>query len=113
MSGRLRIDPDSVAAAGRDLAGVARRMADDLGTLETAVGASSSPWGADEAGSVFGLAYRAAADLALEAIGSYTEQVGFAAATLIVQARSVVAEDAAAASDLYAAGSVSSPGGGG
>ncbi|MFI1990716.1 hypothetical protein [Actinoplanes sp. NPDC020271] len=101
MSGQLRVDPESVAAAGRDLAGIAQRMADDVASLETAVGAASDPWGADETGSTFALAYRAVRDLALDAMGSYTEQVGFAAATLMMQARSVAAADAANASSLY------------
>ncbi|GLW27429.1 hypothetical protein [Actinoplanes regularis] len=99
----LRIDPESVAAAGRDLAGVAQRMADDVAELETVVGGASGPWGGDEAGSVFALAYRAVVDVALEALGSYTEQVGFAAATLVLQARTVAAEDAENAVSLYAA----------
>ncbi|WP_203739141.1 hypothetical protein [Actinoplanes cyaneus] len=101
MSGQLRVDPESVAAAGRDLAGIAQRMADDVATLEAAVGAASDPWGADETGSMFALAYRAVRDVALDAMGSYTEQVGFAAATLMMQARSVAAADAANASSLY------------
>ncbi len=101
VSGQLRIDPESVATAGRNLAGIAQRMADDVSSLATAVGAASDPWGGDETGSTFALAYRAVRDIALDAMDSYTEQVGFAAATLVVQARSVAAADAAHASSLY------------
>lgn len=101
VSGQLRVDPDNIAAAGRDLAAIAQRMADDVASLETAVGASSDPWGADETGSMFALAYRAVRDIAIDAMGSYTEQVGFAAATLVMQARSVEAADAEGASSLY------------
>ncbi|BCJ45875.1 hypothetical protein GCM10010168_57050 [Actinoplanes ianthinogenes] len=101
MSGRLRVDPESMAAAGRDLAGVAQRMADDIAELEREVGGASTPWGGDEAGGVFGIAYRAVVVTALDALGSYTEQVGFAATTLVMEARSVAAEDAAAAVSLY------------
>ncbi|BCY07061.1 hypothetical protein [Actinoplanes sp. L3-i22] len=107
---RLRLDPEHVAAAGRNLAGIAQRMADDLTTLEAAVGAGSDPWGTDETGSVFALAYRAVRDVALDAMGSYTEQVGFAATTLVMLAGSVVDSDEAGAADIYGAGgSVPSP----
>jgi hypothetical protein len=78
-------------------------MADDVTSLEGVVG-GSSPWGADEAGGVFAIAYRAVVDTALDAMNSYTEQVGFAAATLVMQARSVAAADAEGADSLYAAG---------
>lgn len=101
VSGQLRADPESMASAARDLAGVARRMADDVASLETAVGAASDPWGTDETGSVFALAYRAVRDIALDSMASYTEQVGYAAATLVLHARSVATEDASAASSLY------------
>jgi hypothetical protein len=109
VSGQLRLDPASVAAAGRNLAGIAQRMADDVAALEAAVGAASDPWGGDETGSVFALAYRAVRDVALDAMGSYTEQVGFAAATLVMQARAVEEQDAAAGTELYAAGGYHSP----
>ncbi|GAA2674511.1 MULTISPECIES: hypothetical protein [Actinoplanes] len=102
VTGQLRLDPDSVAAAGRDLAAVAQRMADDLAQLESAVG-GSDPFGGDETSGVIAVAYRAVAGVALDAIGSYAEQVGFAAATLVMEARAVAAEDAEAAASLYAA----------
>ncbi|WP_172898742.1 MULTISPECIES: PE domain-containing protein [unclassified Actinoplanes] len=101
MTGRLRLDPDRVADAGRDLAAIAGRIADDVTSLEAAVG-GAHPWGADETSSVFALAYRAVAETALDAMASYAEQVGYAAAALVMQARSVAAADAEAASSLYA-----------
>ncbi|WIM98507.1 hypothetical protein ACTOB_002108 [Actinoplanes oblitus] len=119
MTERLRLDPESVAAAGRDLAGVAQRMADDVARLEREVGGSSNPWGGDEAGGVFAVAYRAVVATALDALGSYTEQVGFAATSLVMEARAVAAEDAAAALSLSggalgaAARGAAAPGGAG
>ncbi|GAA4600861.1 hypothetical protein BJY16_003685 [Actinoplanes octamycinicus] len=103
VAGQLRLDPESVAAAGRELAGVAQRMADDVTRLEREVGGPAGPWGGDEAGGVFAIAYRAVVVTALDALGSYTEQVGFAAATLVMEARAVAAEDAADALSLYGA----------
>ncbi|GIF12969.1 hypothetical protein [Actinoplanes teichomyceticus] len=113
--GQLRLDPDSVAAAGRDLAAVAQRLADDVAGLQSAVGASD-PFGTGESTLVVAAAYRAVVETALDALGSYTEQLGFAAATLVMQARSVAAADADGAAALSAAaagaaGAVSLPGG--
>jgi hypothetical protein len=108
--GQLRLDPESVAAAGRDLAGVAQRMADDLGQLERAIGGSPNPFGGGETGGVVSMAYQAVVATALDAIGSYTEQVGFAAATLVMEARAVAAEDAEGAASLYAGATPAMPG---
>ncbi|WP_328468026.1 hypothetical protein OHA21_50640 [Actinoplanes sp. NBC_00393] len=101
MVEQVRLDPDSVAAAGRELAGRAQQMIDENAALENAVAGSGSPWGGDEAGSVFGLAYQAVVGEAFEAFASYTEQVGFAAATLVMQARSAAETDDANAASLY------------
>jgi uncharacterized protein YukE len=101
MVDQVRLDPDSVAAAGKDLAGRAQQMMDESAALENAVTGSGSPWGGDEAGSVFGLAYQAVVGEAFEAFASYTEQIGFAAATLVMQARSAAGTDQGNAADLY------------
>jgi hypothetical protein len=108
---QLRIDPESVAAAGRELAGVAQRMADDVARLESTVGGSSNPWGGDEAGGVFAVAYRAVVVTAMDAFGSYTEQVGFAAANLVMEARAVSAADADSAAALAAGAAPGVPAG--
>jgi hypothetical protein len=95
VSVRLQMDPESVATAGRALAGVAQRMADDVAALETTV---LAPWGSD---SPFGLAYEAVLRHALTALGSHVQQVGEAALTLAVQARSVAEADESAAAALH------------
>ncbi|WP_157411452.1 MULTISPECIES: PE domain-containing protein [Actinoplanes] len=104
MSARLHLDPEIVAACGRELAGVAQRLAEENAALQATITGSAGPWGADESASVFAVAYQAVLGQAMVALGSYTEQLGFAAATLVFEARAVVEADEAAAADLYAAG---------
>jgi hypothetical protein len=100
MNVRVKLDPQIVAAAGSALAGIAQRMADDLGALETTVAGPDSPWGADESGSMFALAYQSVLGHALQALGSHVQQLGEAALDLHTQARSIAAVDAEAAAGL-------------
>ena len=100
VSVRLQLDPDSVAAAGGALAGVAQRMADDVAVLENTVHGAGDPWGDDEGGSAFALAYQAVLGHALGALGSYVQQMGDAALTLAAQAREMAAADTESAAAL-------------
>lgn len=102
VSVRLHLDPQSVAATGRTLAGVAQRMAADVAELEATVAGPASPWGEDETGSAFAAAYQAVLGHALGALGSYVQQMGDAALALTLQARAVTAADQAAASEISA-----------
>ncbi|MFC7530399.1 hypothetical protein [Actinoplanes sp. GCM10030250] len=97
---RLQMDPESVAAAGRALAGVAQRMAEDVAALETTVLGAGNPWGGDESGSAFAMAYQGVLGHALGALGSYVQQVGDAAVTLALQARSVGEVDSSSAASI-------------
>ncbi|MEV6306283.1 hypothetical protein AB0M02_43215 [Actinoplanes sp. NPDC051861] len=96
----LRVDPDALTAVSSELAGIAKRMADDVAALEATVAAPGAPWGADEGGSAFGVAYQGVLGHALTALGSYVQQVGQAAVGLAVQARSVAMTDASSAASL-------------
>ncbi|MFC4067107.1 hypothetical protein [Actinoplanes subglobosus] len=100
MNVRVKVDPQTVAAAGSALAGIAQRMADDLATLETTVTGPATPWGEDENGSVFALAYRSVLGHALSALGSHVQQIGEAAVGLHAQARAIAATDDEAAAGL-------------
>lgn len=102
MSVRVQLDPDSVAAAGGALAGVAQRMADDVAVLETTVHGAAHPWGEDESGTVFAVAYQSVLGHALRALGSYVQQMGDAALTLSMQARAMAQIDTDAAAALTA-----------
>ncbi|SDT75361.1 hypothetical protein [Actinoplanes derwentensis] len=100
MNVRLKLDPESVADSGRALAGVAQRMADDIAVLETTVHGSGNPWGSDESGGLFAVAYQEILGHALQALGSYVQEMGEAALTLTETARAVAATDNTAASTL-------------
>jgi hypothetical protein len=103
MNARLNLDPVNVAAAGSALAGVAQRMADDVAVLETTVTGAGNPWGDDDSGSVFALAYQAVLGHALQALGSYVQQMGEAAVDLHRHARAIASADLAGAADLTGA----------
>jgi hypothetical protein len=110
MSVRLNLDPEIVAAAGSALAGVAQRMADDVAVLEGTVAGPGSPWGDDESGGVFAVAYQAVLGHALQALGSHVQQIGEAAIGLYAHASAIASTDAAAAAELSAVVSVVSVG---
>ena len=100
----MRIDPESLTAASARLAGLAGQMADEAATLEAAVTGSGNPWGGDETGTLFSGLYTAVLGNALQALGSYIEQVGYAAGGLSMQAKSVVESDTTAAGRVQDAG---------
>jgi hypothetical protein len=102
MNVRVHLDPQTVAAAGSALAGIAQRMADDIAALETTVTGPAAPWGDDESGSMFALAYQSVLGHALQALGSHVQQIGEAAIDLHTQARAIAAVDAEAAARLTA-----------
>jgi hypothetical protein len=102
--GQIDIRPESLQGAGRTLAQVAGQMADDVTHLQTAV-TSGNPWGGDETGTVFAGVYNAVLGHALEALASYVEQTGYAAAALVQLAQDAVETDASAAGRVTDAGS--------
>ncbi|MEU8237315.1 hypothetical protein AB0C07_03615 [Actinoplanes missouriensis] len=105
MNVQMRMDPDAVAATGSTLAGIAQRMASDVAELDATVAGAANPWGEDESGSAFALAYQAILGHALGALGSYVQQMGDAAVSLTLQARAVATADHTAASELSSPGS--------
>ncbi|KHD72413.1 hypothetical protein MB27_38755 [Actinoplanes utahensis] len=82
---------------------MAQQMADDVTALESTVAGPDNPWGGDESGSVFALAYQGVLGHALQALGSYVQEMGEAALTLTAQARAI------AATDTFSAASLASP----
>lgn len=103
-SGQIDIQPESLQTAGSSLAQTAEQMADAVTHLQSAV-TSNNPWGGDETGTLFSGIYTAVLTHALDALGSYVEQVGYAAVALSQQAKDAVATDSAAAARTYQAGS--------
>ncbi|BAL93018.1 hypothetical protein AMIS_77980 [Actinoplanes missouriensis 431] len=104
MNVQMRMDPDAVAATGSTLAGIAQRMASDVAELDATVAGPANPWGEDESGSAFALAYQAILGHALGALGSYVQQMGDAAVSLTMQARAVATADLTAASEFSPGG---------
>ena len=104
-AGQIDIRPESLAASGSRLAQVAEQMADAVTQLEAAVTGSGNPWGGDETGTLFAGIYNAVLGQALDALGSYVEQVGYAGAALVAEAREMVQSDTAAATRVADAGS--------
>ncbi|HWS32878.1 MAG TPA: hypothetical protein VN408_09060 [Actinoplanes sp.] len=104
MTDRLKFDPEAVAASGRTLAGIAQQMADDVAVLETTVHGAGNPWGTDESGGLFAVAYQQILGHALQALGSYVQEMGEAAVTLTETARAVATTDNAAAVSLIEGG---------
>lgn len=100
MNVQLKLDPDTVAESGRTLAGIARRMADDVAVLEATVHGPGNPWGEDESSGLFAIAYQQVLGHALQALGSYVQEMGEAAVALTETARAVAATDDAAASAI-------------
>ena len=102
--GQIDIRPESLHAAGAALAHTAEQMADAVNGLQTAVTGSGNPWGGDDTGTLFAGIYTVVLGHALDALGSYVEQVGYAAAALSQQADELVDSDSAAAARTYRAG---------
>lgn len=103
-SGQVDIRPESLQAAAQSLATIAEQMADDVTRLQTAV-TSNNPWGGDETGTLFAGIYNAVLGHTLEALASYVEQTGYAAAGLAQNAQEAAAADQSAAGKVSSAGS--------
>jgi hypothetical protein len=103
-AGRIDIQPESLATAGSSLAQTAEQMADTFTGLQDAVTGSGNPWGGDETGTLFSGVYTAVLGHALDALGSYVEQVGYAGIALSRQAAELAETDSAAANRVAGAG---------
>jgi len=82
---RVREDFDSIAQGAVQVGRAADDFSDGLQQLQATV-TSESPWGADEPGTVFGMAYTALLGHALETFGSHLELLVAAAEKLAVWA---------------------------
>jgi hypothetical protein len=71
----VKEDFDSIAGGATAVGISAENLGQDLRALETTVTAGN-PWGSDEAGSVFGMAYTAVLGHAVEVLGSHVELLG-------------------------------------
>lgn len=74
----IRIDPADLDSVSRSINGCAEQLMTGLQQLETTV-TSRNPWGSDEPGTVFGMAYTALLGHALETLASHVQQLADAA----------------------------------
>jgi hypothetical protein len=80
--------------AGSQLGQLAEQMASELGQLQATVTGSGNPWGGDEQGTVFAQVYGLVLGKALQALGSYVDQVGYAGYGLMREAQAYGQTDA-------------------
>lgn len=66
----MKIDPDQLASSATSIAHSSESFADGLDGLEATV-STGNPWGGDEAGSLFGLAYVEVLNHAMDVLGSH------------------------------------------
>jgi hypothetical protein len=92
----FRIDPQVLASSGTSVGQCATDLAGAVQRLQATV-TSSNPWGGDEPGTVFGMAYTAVLGHALEVYASHVEQLGFAAEGLSTWANTITEADSAVA----------------
>jgi uncharacterized protein YukE len=69
-SGNFSIDPDSLRAASKLMNDCAEHFSRSVNTLSSAVTGGGSPWGSDDAGTLFGSAYTEVTQLGLEALAN-------------------------------------------
>ena len=73
MGGQLRVDVESLRASASPLEQAGQQLAQALHVLSGQVTGSHSPWGSDEPGSLFGMAYVEVTNHALEVYSSMAE----------------------------------------
>ncbi len=70
--GEFSIEPDTLRAASQRMERCAEHLGNSVHTLSGAITGSSSPWGSDDTGTVFGTAYSEATDVGLQALAHLT-----------------------------------------
>ena len=84
---RLRIDPQSMTIAGQGLARVTADLEAAMGKLRADLAEQGSPWGNDEIGQTFSRDYLDTMQKAFDAIGTYRDQLQYAATQLPAEAQ--------------------------
>lgn len=82
----FRVEPEQLAEAAQGLQTVGESLYSAL-TDVTATLTTNSPWGADDAGTVFGMAYTALLSHALESMQSHVEKVFVSAEGVMAMAQ--------------------------
>lgn len=82
MPDGIEVDLDALRAAADSLAATGQQLGAEVSGLESTVNGAGNPWGADEAGSLFGAAYVEVLTHALDVYRSMADQLLEAAANL-------------------------------
>jgi uncharacterized protein YukE len=95
MSDGIEVDVDALHAAAASLAATGQQLGEAVSGLESTVNGSGNPWGADEAGSLFGAVYVEVLTHALDVYRSMADQLTEAAENLDLSADAHEATDVA------------------
>jgi len=82
---RLRVDPKTMESAGAGLARVSTDLDAAMSKLRADLAEHAAPWGNDEIGQRFSSDYLDTMQKAFHAIGTYRDQIQYAAAQLPAQ----------------------------
>ncbi|MET8308451.1 hypothetical protein [Micromonospora sp. NPDC005173] len=83
MSGDgFEVEPQSMRDAGGTVSDVASRFLDELDGFEAQMAGYGEPWGADDIGSLIGVAYTGVAAYVFDCIGIAAEEIGSAGGDL-------------------------------
>ncbi len=74
--GKFSIDPDSLRHASQSMHRCAEELVRGVGMLSAQVTGAGSPWGEDDIGSIFGMAYTEATQLGFQALNQLGAQLG-------------------------------------
>ena len=107
-SGDFTIDPDSLRSASQLLQQCADLFGGSLKTLASGVTGGGSPWGSDEAGTMFGMAYTEITSLGLEALNHLGEGLTSLAEALAQMGDIVEATDTEQATGFRQSGGAAS-----
>jgi hypothetical protein len=88
----MRVDPDELVDAAQQVGQCAVDLSNSLTELQATM-TSNNPWGGDEPGTLFGLAYIEILGHAMQVYGSHVEQLGEAAQGLADWAMSTAQTD--------------------
>lgn len=75
MTGGIEVDVAALRSAAQTIGGTGERLDGQVQQLQATVTGSGNPWGADEPGSVFGMAYVEVVQHALDVYASMAEQL--------------------------------------
>ena len=75
MTGAIEVDVTALRSAAQTIGATGERLDGQVQQLQGTVTGSASPWGADEPGSVFGMAYAEVVQHALDVYASMADQL--------------------------------------